>query len=454
MRVNSRPQLLISQMDRKPDFNLIKQQKIKLNEQLSDLQIHRLTIFQSKCHSIMKKFDPNTLKIHDKYSILNKLDSINSRTVSNLKIGTNYKTTKYEYISCIPPKTGRTFWHEMFNNPDFGFSKSINTKRFSKIIKNSENVEHLSQDLDGFSSHRNNQQQHQDNFYYFKKYFQLGLAMFDSQITEEDLEINQNLNKFDPFLKFISVRHPFSRLYSVWYDKFHLYNLDYTRAKYSKIELKTLNHEIEVGFGEYWKEAEKFEEYGEGMDVLDSAEAKREAEKMGASNNHADDLQMINFLDEKIPQIKFSTFLKWIVYGNALTDNYNKYWGSYYGLCSPCLIDYNMIVKFENITSEYEEVAEKLTRNTQKNYETPGWDDSYGLGEYENHACKNLRKRAPKEHNFHTHVFFQKINLQGPNYLKNLLKIYQSVPKIVTLRLYEIYKLDFILFDYDFKSFL
>ena len=121
--------------------------------------------------------------------------------------------------------------------------------------------------------------------------------------------------------------------------------------------------------------------------------------------------------------MSFFAFLKWISYGNALTVNYNKYWGSLYGLCNPCLIDYDFVLKYENV-EDYKMVVENAD-----------------LGEYSSALENSEKEKEP-------------CKFRGENFMTELLKVYKDIPKEELNRLYEIYKFDFILFDYNFKAFL
>ena len=180
--------------------------------------------------------------------------------------------------------------------------------------------------------------------------------------------------------RMITVRHPFSRLYSVWMDKFHVHpnKLDYTRQLAS------------------------FKKLAKRMNLI-----------IGKENS----LKQHHIIKDENSMVDFETFLRFIAYGEKIDD---PHWGSYYKLCAPCDINYNIIIKLETLDSEIEDVFRIL--------KVPKFVGKFPSGNFHS-GSKNVTDELVKN-------------------------IYRSLPNELVLDLYEHYREDFILFDYEIETWL
>jgi hypothetical protein len=113
--------------------------------------------------------------------------------------------------------------------------------------------------------------------------------------------------------------------------------------------------------------------------------------------------------------VSFETFLRYIV---SETHQDDPHWGSFYRLCAPCDIDYNIITKVETLDQDSDDIFKIL--------KIPKF-----VGPF------------PKS-NFHS-------NSVTEEFLK---EIFRKLPKELVMRLYSHYEEDFVLFGYGFEEYL
>ena len=148
---------------------------------------------------------------------------------------------------------------------------------------------------------------------FFNKYY---LTKNNSQFLFE----NANVNIF----KFLVVRHPFRRIYSVYYDKF------------------VNNHLDDTIFG--WKQLEE--------DILVQMKTN-------------ETLLTIRRYDLRLD---FRTFLLYIIHSIRNNRLINSHWEQIVHRCAFCLIDYHWIGKIENFDQDGKVLIKKLNENSKKIY--------------------------------------------------------------------------------------
>jgi hypothetical protein len=151
---------------------------------------------------------------------------------------------------------------------------------------------------------------------FFNKYY---LTKNNSQILFQ----NPNSNLF----KFLIVRHPFRRIYSVYYDKFVNNHLDDTLSG--------------------WKQLEE--------DILVQMKTN---ETLLTIRRH--DLTL-----------DFRTFLLYIIYSIRNNRLINSHWEQIVHRCAFCLINYHWIGKIENFDQDGKVLIKKLNENSKIYLEFP-----------------------------------------------------------------------------------
>ena len=191
-------------------------------------------------------------------------------------------------LACFIPKAGSTSWKRVFNAIHSG--TTIETEG---PIRNGE----------------------------FYQDFYLKLPRFDSVPKYRNQKIERiDYSTWD--VKFIAVRHPFTRLYSAWKDKFF---------HHPDSQIKGYN---EILSGKEWVSyIVKMKKY----------EAKIKNSEFVHKPTNA--------------KISFDSFLKSILENSSFR---NMHWGSYYSECWPCDVPYNYISKLENINEEADFIMEKI----------------------------------------------------------------------------------------------
>lgn len=278
----------------------------------------------------------NLCKLHN-YTSLNKPDKWRNHAMSYLN--------RLRTFACLIPKTGCTNWRRTF-----------------VAIWKRQTIEEVSPFLNGkFDS----------NFY--KMIPQFANNPYYAARGLDKIRVNTRW-----WNRLITVRHPFSRLYSVWLDKFHNHP---EKPDYSKQLIR---------FRKLAKNVAKFKKPHKTSDGLELT-------------RHPDSF------------VSFQTFLRYIV---SETHQDDPHWGSFYKLCAPCDISYNIITKVETLDEDSDEIF-KILKIPKS------------VGHF------------PKS-NFHS-------NFVSEEFLKEL---YKKLPRELVIRLYAHYEEDFVLFGYGIEEYL
>ena len=202
--------------------------------------------------------------------------------------------------------------------------------------------------------------------------------------------------KFSHISKIITVRHPLARLQSCHRDKFSLWK-NGTEVGVDH------NHHVEKKWQEYWSLASTHE-------TSSSLASKQPLEK-----------------------VSLQAFLEYITTGyNYLS---NPHWKPIHISCSCCLLDYNYIVKLETAHEDAGFLKKEL--------------DVEGIGEFPG-------VYSGSEHAGGGSVGEEDADSDRKNreYIAKLKNLYRDIPKKTILKVFDIYKWDFLLFDYDLSPFL
>ena len=183
---------------------------------------------------------------------------------------------KSSTVMCFIPKAGSTSWKKVFNS----------------IHANTTIAE---------------EGPFQDGHLHLKFYEKLPRFQFTSKYRSKDIN-TIDFNKWSD--RFIAVRHPFTRLYSCWKDKFHHHAeiVDY-EAQLSK------SH-----WSKYISSIKKYE-------------------------------KQPYFLKSETSKVDLRAFLEYVAKQKTTGD---MHWASYWDECAPCKVQYNIISKIEEINSESE----------------------------------------------------------------------------------------------------
>lgn len=123
----------------------------------------------------------------------------------------------------------------------------------------------------------------------------------------------------------------------------------------------------------------------------------------------------------------FPEFVDYLI-GTPVTQ-YNEHWQPFYIICSPCEINYNIILKLESI----DEDSDMLVYRT-------------GLPELK----PKLVHKTPQ-----SHLSNLTNNKTEDSHHENVITLYFSqVSDRQILKLYDIFKIDFEMFDYDIDTYL
>ena len=116
----------------------------------------------------------------------------------------------------------------------------------------------------------------------------------------------------------------------------------------------------------------------------------------------------------------FWEFVQWVLH----TRDLNEHWAPISVHCPVCHVDFDLVLKMENMDFEHEALAKKL-----------GWQRQAGLN---NSAEERSRRNSNNHHNMSiadvTQLYFQDISSQDIK------------------RLHELYKLDFLMFGYTLHN--
>lgn len=202
------------------------------------------------------------------------------------------------------------------------------------------------------------------------------------------LEYEDAKQAFKVCLKFMIVRHPFERLVSAFRDKLENINI----GKENGVE------HFYLKFGQ--KIVAKYRPAGQGP----------------PANRYSQDMD-----DPSLPapsgiEPTFSEFIKYLI-DTDLIYYADDHWMPYYLHCTPCLVDYEVIAKFETLDRDQNYIIHKS--HLEKKIK-PSW--------------KHLTK--------------------GKKTSDMVQKYFATITKTELMKLYEKYKLDFELFDYSVDEYL
>ncbi|XP_068249877.1 carbohydrate sulfotransferase 13-like [Palaemon carinicauda] len=193
---------------------------------------------------------------------------------------------------------------------------------------------------------------------------------------------------FETCLKFMIVRHPFERLVSAYRDK-----------------LENLNIGQEHGVGHFYKKygrkiVEKYRPAGQGLPAV----------------RYSQDMDDPSLPAPKGVEPTFEEFVKYLI-GTDLVYYADDHWMPYYLYCTPCLLDYDVIAKFETLERDQNYV---ILKKHLGNKIKPTW--------------KHLTK--------------------GVKTSDTVRKYFATITKKDLMELYKKYQLDFELFDYSVDEYL
>ncbi|XP_045616502.2 uncharacterized protein [Procambarus clarkii] len=189
-------------------------------------------------------------------------------------------------------------------------------------------------------------------------------------------------------LKFMIVRHPFERLVSAYRDK-----------------LENVNIGKENGVDHF------YQKYGKKI-----VAKYRPAGQGPPPNRYSQDMDDPNLPAPSGIEPTFAEFVKYII-DTDLIHYADDHWMPYYLYCTPCLIDYDVIAKFETLNRDQNYIIEK---NHLEKKIKPSW--------------KHLTK--------------------GKKTSETVQKYFATITKTELTKLYEKYKPDFELFDYSVDEYL
>ena len=289
-------------------------------------------------------------------------------------------------LMCFIPKAGSTNWKKVFN--------AIHTKStiknegpFKKGHLNLRFYEKLPRFGDTLKYH--------DHTYNMKNIFKLNF----SQWTD----------------RFITVRHPFDRLYSCWKDKFH-----------------------------HHPDLEEYEKHLNRDESLKRMKAIHKYEykylKHGNENEYNTKINRLIFRPDS-SRVDFRAFLEYITdSGETDKGNSNKkrrtsskfkgddiHWASYLEECAPCQAGYNLISKLEDVGEESEFIMKKLN--------APKRIGAFPISSFHSTSKKIAGKVEKGEKNPHAEVF-------------------RKIDPDLVMKVYKKYYYDFLLFDYSVENYL
>ena len=113
--------------------------------------------------------------------------------------------------------------------------------------------------------------------------------------------------------------------------------------------------------------------------------------------------------------VRFEEFVKYLLDLKGTSESYNTHWREYYKLCHPCMVQYDMIGKYETLEQDVDYVLKIL-----------GVDD--------------LIKFPPKP------------RVKGPSTRDLLAQSYKNVTSFEIHKLWEMYAVDFAMFGYKYPD--
>lgn len=190
------------------------------------------------------------------------------------------------------------------------------------------------------------------------------------------------------FLKFMIVRHPFERLVSAYRDK-----------------LENTNIGKENGVDHF------YQKYGRKI-----VEKYRPPGQDPPKNRYSQDMEDPSIPPPKGIEPTFAEFVRYLI-DTDLVYYSDDHWMPYYLHCTPCLVDYEVIAKFETLDRDNNYIIQKS--HLEKKIK-PSW--------------KHLTK--------------------GKKTSDTVQKYFATITKTELMKLYDKYKLDFDLFGYSVDEYL
>ena len=221
-------------------------------------------------------------------------------------------------------------------------------------------------------------------------------------LTAKTESYSKSINHGIPLFRILHVRHPFQRIYSAWSDKF------------VSCRENTVTQTFYKQFWQYEKSILRFDD-----------------------KNYSEQEISLIFKRQNNVTIPFRDFVKWLI-DNDSNYKANPHWRPMYQLTSPCLVEYDFISHLETIEADFEFVLEKLGIS--------------GMFEFPHGNEKASEKRPSVRNKRNT------MSLEQGRYDKILktARLYKKMDltKEMIYKLYDLYKLDFELFGYDFEYFI
>lgn len=212
-----------------------------------------------------------------------------------------------------------------------------------------------------------------------------------SEITRRlwpSLEYEDAEKAFNFCLKFMIVRHPFERLVSAYRDK-----------------LENINIGREHGVLHF------YEKYGKKIVAKYRGEGKPPP-----ANRYSQDMDDPSLPPPEGVEPTFEEFVRYII-NTDLVYYSDDHWMPYYLHCTPCLLDYDVIAKFETLDRDQNYIIKKRKLE---------------------HKIKSSWKHMTK----------------GKKTSETMKKYFATISKDQLLKLYDKYRLDFELFDYTISDYL
>ncbi|XP_023323409.1 carbohydrate sulfotransferase 11 isoform X2 [Eurytemora carolleeae] len=214
------------------------------------------------------------------------------------------------------------------------------------------------------------------------------------RIVAPVLSLKETVNHLNKPLmkKLLITRHPFDRLVSAFRDKLE----------------RCINPKCILTKEWYYKKYGK-----EIVRMYRQKSIQRHGETYYSKrNNYGSPYPVLHRIVE-LPT--FWEFVQWIIHKNV--HKFDEHWKPMYLYCSPCTHSYNYILKFESIEEE-ERILSRM------------WNTTKIQNNWENRNDNGLKK------------------------MDITMSYFKLLDKNDILKLYEIYKYDFLMFDYDAKPFL
>ena len=256
---------------------------------------------------------------------------------------------------------------------------------------------------------------------------------FPSEISEITLESTKNLifnelnkNNIQKSVKIIAVRHPLARLQSCWRDKMSYWYTDNGKTikhdqilfqmwspmwKYINENLETSRSNQTKGYGNIVS----FEGFLKFITLTHKHRLDQKRKKRSVRKNNYEISRILQQLQEN----SFVSESTSKIHSRKRRSTRTDHWLPIFGQCAACMINYNIIAKIETAAQDAEHIKQLLKVEA--------------IGDFSN--------------------AYQNTEMDYANYERNLGNLYQNISKTVMDDVCEMYKWDFLLFDYDIKKF-